>query len=244
MLDIGTYKQAPATVNWAIPHAVQEQGITAVIGPPNIGKTLAVIDMCCAVASGTACLANIPAQQGNVLYLSTEPIYGIRSRIEAWQQYKGVTFPEANFLISRSGVVNINSDFEEILEAVKTYNIAVVVIDTWSLANTDIQENSADDNNAVIGKLNEIRYEAGCSFIIVHHTGKTGESGRGSNSVLAAVDVEILVEPTDYEVAEYDMQMRSTKMRNERTWGKRLVFNRVPVNDSIVLEYQKAVAMY
>ena len=201
MLKISDYTSVNPTVAWQVQDLIEHSGITALIGQPNCGKTFLAVDLACSVATGTKALCgNIPVQQGNVLYIATESLPGVRHRVNSWQQAHHLTINPASFAMSTTGTANLSDagDLEELEEAIGQRHVVLTVIDTWSLANPTMDENSSNDVNGVIHNLNRLRQKLDTSFLIVHHMGKAKNAGaRGSNALLGAVDTELRLEEDD-----------------------------------------------
>ena len=81
MLNIGPYTNVPQSVDWLVSHVLEDSGITSIIGAPNAGKTFIAVDIACSVATGAKALGVFKTRQANVLYLATESVRGLSTRI-------------------------------------------------------------------------------------------------------------------------------------------------------------------
>jgi hypothetical protein len=64
----------------------------------------------------------------------------------------------------------------------------LLIVDTLARCMLGGDENSARDMGIAIGALDAIRAALGCAMIVVHHTGKSAETERGSSALRAAAD--------------------------------------------------------
>jgi predicted transcriptional regulator len=82
-------------------------------------------------------------------------------------------------------------DVEELLIELGalTHAPAMVVIDTLARSLVGGEENSAKDVGLFISGADRIRTEFDAAVLIIHHTGKNGDTERGSSALRAAADV-------------------------------------------------------
>jgi|TARA_R110000765_G_scaffold11789_2_gene37140 hypothetical protein len=161
-----------------------------------------VLDMVLAIASRGA----VPEWFGNkvrhgaVVYLAGEGHHGLRGRVAAWKQHKGVT--ALDMWLSRHGLdLNTPQGYQKTVDAIRALPSVpeIVVVDTLHrFLNGD--ENSALDAKTMLDACAALINEFECSVVLVHHTGVNVEAqhrARGSSAWRGALDIEISVVPGD-----------------------------------------------
>lgn len=194
------FKAQPAPIRWQIKHWLQSNALIMVHGPSGGGKTFVVLDMVLSVASK----GEIPdwfghkVRHGSVVYLAGEGHHGLRGRVAAWCQEKGVKSPDGG--ISRHGVdLNTPQGYQKTVDAIRSLPSSpeIIVVDTLHrFLNGD--ENSAQDAKTMLDACGGLMQEFDCSVILVHHTGVNAEAqhrARGSSAWRGALDIEISVVP-------------------------------------------------
>ena len=81
----------------------------------------------------------------------------------------------------------------EAIPAVEDVGIepALVVLDTWARSIPGADENSAKDTGEAVAAIDDLRIRLNTAVLIVHHTGKTGGTDRGSGALTGAVDTKL-----------------------------------------------------
>lgn len=80
---------------------------------------------------------------------------------------------------------------EELQKFIMDNNVKLCFLDNLVKVEGDADENSAPDMNLVFSNLAEIRDGTGCTFVVIHHTGKNGERGRGSSAIFGCTDLNL-----------------------------------------------------
>jgi hypothetical protein len=148
-------------------------------GPSGVGKSFLALDY--------ALRASV---EHEVLYCAPEGFMGYRSRIQAWQRFFGL-IPSHFHLTSQHLPLMDANKLSEFVKTLGKHKIhpRLFVLDTfaWSLSPGD--ENSARDVQVAIEACRYLQKTFRASVLLVHHTGKVGESERGSSALRAAMDV-------------------------------------------------------
>ena len=202
LVPADAFSEQPAPINWLVKHWLQSQALIMVHGPSGGGKTFMVLDMVLAIASRGA----VPEWFGNkvrhgaVVYLAGEGHHGLRGRVAAWKQHKGVT--ALDMWLSRHGLdLNTPQGYQKTVDAIRALPSVpeIVVVDTLHrFLNGD--ENSALDAKTMLDACAALINEFECSVVLVHHTGVNVEAqhrARGSSAWRGALDIEISVVPGD-----------------------------------------------
>ena len=95
----------PAPIKWIIKGWMPEQCLGMLHGPSGSGKTFVMLDLAMHIATGNAWQGRA-TKPGAVVYLAGEGNYGLRSRVAAWMQQRGVQ--DAAICISQAGC-NLNT---------------------------------------------------------------------------------------------------------------------------------------
>ena len=202
LVPADSFSEQPAPIRWQVKHWLQSQALIMVHGPSGCGKTFLVLDMVLAIASkGT-----IPdwfgnkVRHGTVVYLAGEGHHGLRGRVAAWKQHKGVS--GLDMWLSRHGLdLNTPQGYQKTVDAIRALPNPpeIIVVDTLHRF-LDGDENSASDAKSMLDACGAMIHEFDCSVILVHHTGVSVEAqhrARGSSAWRGALDIEISVVPGD-----------------------------------------------
>ena len=200
LVPADAFSEQPAPVRWQIKNWLQSEALIMVHGAAGGGKTFMVLDMVMAVASKgvVAEWFGNKVRHGTVIYLAGEGHFGLRGRVAAWKQHKGVT--GLDMWLSRHGLdLNTPVGYQKTSDAIRALPNApeIIVIDTLHRF-LEGDENSATDAKTMLDACSALIQEFNCSVILVHHTGVSSEAqhrGRGSSAWRGALDIEISVVP-------------------------------------------------
>jgi len=202
LVPADSFSEQPAPLRWQVKHWLQSQALIMVHGPSGGGKTFLVLDMVLSVASKGA----VPdwfgnkVRHGTVVYLAGEGHHGLRGRVAAWKQHKGVS--GLDMWLSRHGLdLNTPQGYQKTVDAVRALPNPpeIIVVDTLHRF-LDGDENSASDAKSMLDACGAMIHEFDCSVVLVHHTGVNAEAqhrARGSSAWRGALDIEISVVPGD-----------------------------------------------
>lgn len=164
-----------------------EGGLHVLYGASGIGKSFVALDYALNIA-----------QDHDVIYCAAEGFGGYADRLKAWHQHheKG----EGKIHLTKDIVPLLNEDeVDHFISTTVATDIhpALIVIDTlaWCLAGGD--ENSAKDMQRAMNNARRIQEYTGAAVLLVHHTGKSGASERGSSALRGAADMLIRLELKD-----------------------------------------------
>ena len=202
LVPADAFSEQPAPIRWQIKHWLQSQALIMVHGPSGSGKTFLVLDMVMAVASQGVVgewFGN-RVRHGAVVYLAGEGHHGLRGRVAAWKQNKGV--PALDMWLSRHGLdLNTPQGYQKTADALRALpnSPEIIVVDTLHRF-LEGDENSSVDAKSMLDACAALINEFECSVILVHHTGVSSEAqhrARGSSAWRGALDIEISVVPGD-----------------------------------------------
>lgn len=185
---------------WYLKDFLAPQELVMIAGQPGSGKTFLVLDLCMSLALGKHWARTFefePKEPLRVAYFAGEGIGRLGKRVQALLRGYGVSLEDVGDRFEVfGGVPNLANldDPNSVLEIVQEYKSRflplphVIVIDTLARSIPGSDENSSRDAGQVIAALEYLKQELGCSVIVVHHTGKGGESERGSSAFRGAMD--------------------------------------------------------
>lgn len=221
LIDIADLKDMEPP-RFLVEDTIEEKSFAAMIGPSGAGKSFVAIDMACSIASGGRWMGK-KCRKRKVAYFPGEGYRGAVRRIVGWQLAHGIDL--SGDIYVASFLPNLNqyshTEFNELAALIKSYDVDLVIIDTWSRAIAGADENAAEDTSRTIGTINQMQSEADCGVLVIHHTAKDSTHARGSSAFNAALDTEILVRKADDPDKELDRRLISvevTKQKNDEEW--------------------------
>jgi hypothetical protein len=188
--------------DWLIEEVIESETLCVFYGPPNAGKSLALLDALYHVAAGKPWRGR-DVKQGCVLYVSVEGPNGTARRAKAWRAHHGVADGEKLPLAFIRVDVDLFNDKKAaqsiveavgLLEAMTDLPCRAVAIDTVNAVTPGMDENSSADVGVFLRNLRTILAKTSAAVLPVHHTGKDESRGmRGSNALLAKAETTLLV---------------------------------------------------
>ncbi|MFM9643144.1 AAA family ATPase [Streptomyces turgidiscabies] len=164
--------------------------VARINGKPGAMKSFVALDIAGCVANGLP-WAGRDVVKGDVIYLVAEGAGGIKKRVRAWEQETGCRMSGVHFLPRPIQVAGL--EWLVLEEACKRLRPALVVVDTQARSTVGIEESSNERMSVVFNRIEHLAREAEACAMLVHHTGHTGDHGRGASNVLGAVQTELLV---------------------------------------------------
>jgi hypothetical protein len=118
----------------------------------------------------------------------------MRARVLAWCDYHGVDPADLEgrlFFVPEPVNLGNSLQVSEAVEVAAEYGAVLVVFDTRARCTQGLEENSATDQGRAIDAAERIQRASGATVLVVHHSGRAGEHGRGSNAWDGAVFSEL-----------------------------------------------------
>lgn len=186
LLDWETLWDDDEDEEWILEPLIPARRMIALYSPPKVGKSLLVLELAAAIATGRDVLGATPDRPRKVLYVDFEndPRGDIRPRLQAMgytpQDLKNLaylSFPRLAALDDERGA-------QELLAAVTVYGAELVVIDTVSRA-VGGEENENDTWLRFYRHTGLRLKQAGVACVRLDHTGKDVEKGQRGGSAKA-----------------------------------------------------------
>ena len=173
-----------------------------ITGPSGAGKTFVTLDMAACLATDQPWHGKTThAQDRPVVYVVAEGAAGFKRRLWAWEQENngGAPIPAERLYVFDFAIqIKDQAGWEVFRQALQHLNPCLVVLDTQARVTVGMEENSATDMGIAVARIDLIRQEnPGACVGTVHHTGHSGERGRGSTAVLGSVNTEIMISKDD-----------------------------------------------
>jgi hypothetical protein len=211
-----TFQQAAEFVasgkpqRWLIQDVLPQAELGVVFGESGAGKSFVTLDMLADLALGTPWRGK-DVTQSRVAYIAAEGARGVRKRLKAIAQVRGVALGDiAIHVLADAPNLMERGDALEIAKAVVAMGGAqVVVIDTLAQATPGANENSGEDMGKAMAHCKGIHRATGALVLLVHHSGKDPTRGaRGWSGIKGALDVELEVTKAGEKRSLYVSKMK------------------------------------
>ncbi|CAB5151273.1 Primase, C-terminal 2 [uncultured Caudovirales phage] len=184
-------------IEWLIDDYFEASTISIIWGDTMAFKSFLALEVCFCVAAGIQWHGK-EVRQGTVLYVCGEGANGIARRITGLRQKYNI-WEEIPLYVSHGSRDMIEWEaMKEVIaygQSLQT-KINLVMVDTVN-RNFSGEENSSKDVAKAYKHLDKVKETFDCSIAMVHHTGKSGTTIRGSAAWVQNVD------------ASYEMQRQS-----------------------------------
>ena len=163
--------------------------LTWITGKPGNGKSFVVLDMAGCVSEGIP-WCGYPTKQGQVLYVISEGLSGIRQRVRAWEQDHGRPMTNVTWL---PGPLSLVGDWASIVAIAKSIDAVLIVFDTQAMVTVGLDEVSSKDMGMIVAAAEQVRAGTGACVTLVHHEAVGGDRPRGHSSMDGAAATLIRV---------------------------------------------------
>lgn len=232
---------------WLVEKIIGKGDMGMIYGASGSGKTFVVIDLIGAMVSGEQFANRFSMMRPlNVGYCAGEGVSGLPARFKAminkrnlgkienfyfWQQAPQL------YVDKKSGrpdgnIAQFVSAYKKAQDNGNRLPLDVLFIDTLHSATAGADENSAGDTGTVMESCKAAVRELGCAVILVHHTGKSGDSERGSSAMRGALDTMICIKKNGENNTK--AVMHNTKLKDAGEW-KPQGFDLVANGDSVAV---------
>lgn len=221
-----------APVRYVIDAILPEASLSMLYGAPGSLKSMLALDMLVCIAAGKPWLS--PSQNGEGQGMATEQSAVlfvdfdsgkriVMERMEAIARGHGITNPAGLPFYAESMelpwlLAPERSSVEAFARDMRAQKVRACVIDNFGVITGGVDENSSE-MATVMGNLRWLAESTGAAVVVIHHPRKgdtkgnsnAGDSLRGHGSILAALDLALLVER---EQGSRIVAVRSVKARS------------------------------
>jgi hypothetical protein len=169
-------------------------------GPPGSYKSFVTLGMACSIAVGLPWEGHRVPEAGPVVYVAPEGAPGLRARALAWCETTGVDparLKDRLFFLAEPVQLGNQIDVTEACDVARELNALLLVLDTRARCTLGLSENDATEQGRAIHSAEAIQAAAGTTVLAVHHSGRGGDHGRGSNAWDGAVWSDLRVTGED-----------------------------------------------
>ena len=229
---------------WIVDSIIGRGDLAMIYGGSGCGKTFVAIDLIGSLCTGQQFAGRFDVSEPlTVAYCAGEGVSGLPARFKAMMNRRSIDGIE-NFyfwkqtpqLCDKAGTTALNiSRFVESYQhaqAIGRAPLDVLFIDTLHSSISGADENSSGDMGVVVESCREAIRALNCAVILIHHTGKSGESERGSSALRGAMDAMLLIR----RISDVDTKavMQCTKLKDGEQW-KQQTFDLVANGDSVAV---------
>lgn len=154
------------------------------------GKSFVALDWAACVATGKRWQGRY-TEQKRVLYVIAEGAYGFSKRIQAWEAAWKTPLKDDQIAFLPVPVNLMSSDVDRLVEDVAAGGFGLVVLDTLARCTVGADENSSQDAGIIVDAMTRVvnaTPERRGVVLCCHHTGKNGQTSRGSSAFEAGMD--------------------------------------------------------
>lgn len=159
-------------------------------GPPGSLKSFAALDLAAHVGAGRPWNGRT-TRKGAVVYLYAEGAGGLKWRVRAWERHQERRMDGVRFLPRPVQIAS--PEWGVLTEVCRRLGAVLIIVDTQSRSMVGIDENSNTDVGRIIDRLERLRLETGACVQLIHHSGYSGEHGRGASALPGALTTELRV---------------------------------------------------
>lgn len=180
-----------------IPGWLTKNSLARLVGEPGTGKSFVALEWAAAVGTG-GMYDGKRAVQGEVIYIVAEGAAGIGKRVRAWEQHHkrkmtGVRFFPAPVQIMGAGDGSRDKEWKALVSLCRRSKPSMIVFDTQSRVTVGVEENSNTEMGRVVDRLESLRTQSEACVLLVHHTAKGGDTGRGAGVITGALNSEFML---------------------------------------------------
>lgn len=184
-------KRPPPT--YLIDKILPKGALGCVYGKPGSGKSFLALDWALCVAHGAPWGAR-EIRGGPVLYIVAEGSGGLGIRVRAWLEHANLAdIDNIQFLPLAVNLLDLHQR-AALLQVATEIGPVLIIIDTLARSMVGGDENSARDVGLLIDAADRLRQATNATVVLVHHTGKDGQTYRGSSALEGACDTMIEVQ--------------------------------------------------
>ena len=236
---VGAYLAKQDSNEDLIDGILPKEGQAMIYAPTGHMKTYMAITIGGCVATGTP-FNKQAVEQGEVIYIAAEAPREVAKRIKAWQDYHGYEYDVMRFLPT-----TVRFKQEESLQRLDRYiasrrgAVKLVIFDTAARCASGVDEDSNSEVQQIVNDaLIELIRKHKLTVLIVHHTGKDGNTPRGASAWMDACDTCARVETVFRNKSLRDTPLYTTLQVKKLRGGQpqSVAFRPIKQSGTLVLE--------
>ena len=185
-------------MTWLIKDEVAAGQFNLFYGPSGGGKSFVALDWALQIA-----------QTAPVVYVAAEDAQGYAARVLAWCKHHRKSAGHLYFVPEPVNLSDPAAVGDFITQAGPLQPV-FIVFDTLARCMTGADENSARDMGVVVDHIELIRHQTGAAVAPVHHSGKNGQSYRGSSALFGAAYTVIELKNDDGVITVVSEKAKNT----------------------------------
>ena len=192
-LHAGELSDRTAPLSWLIEGLFLDAGAGILGGAPKSCKSFFALDLCVAIASGTACAGvfRVPSPGPVVLLCAEDPHAVISSRLSALARARERALEDLPIEVIVEPAVRLPEGLDRLSATLATFKPRLLLLDPLiRLHRAD--ENSASEMSVILDGLRSLARSSTTSILLVHHARKAAANGgsglRGSSDLHAFGD--------------------------------------------------------
>lgn len=203
-VSLGALLDTPMTPRqWLLAPWLREQESALIWAAPGVGKTMLTLSLALAIAGGGSLLGWRSPAPRRVLFIDGEmPLDDLQGRLASLAG----AIEDIDLDVARNNLTILarhhqapstpfpdfgNEDQQDaIIDLIRRYDPAVVILDNLSTLATLDDENGAAETQRVVRLLARLK-QARIAVIVVHHSGKNGRAFRGSSMLATTFEAII-----------------------------------------------------
>lgn len=203
-VSLGALLDTPMTPRqWLLAPWLREQESALIWAAPGVGKTMLTLSLALAIAGGGSLLGWRAPAPRRVLFIDGEmPLDDLQGRLGSLAG----AIEDIDLDVARNNLTILarhhqapsapfpdfgNEDQQDgIIDLIRRYDPAVVILDNLSTLATLDDENGAAETQRVVRLLARLK-QARIAVIVVHHSGKSGRAFRGSSMLATTFEAII-----------------------------------------------------
>ena len=226
ILRLAEIEHDEEATRWLVEDLWTEAGMGFIGGEPKVNKSIILLDLCAAVASGQSFIGHhIPTPGPVLLFAAEDPLRSVASRLRRICRARGLDQAELPIHIINENLMRLDDAAQRrrLRDTVMSLHPRMIALDPLRrLISGD--ENDSSIMAQLLGELRALGREAGTAIVIVHHFrkralgdtgGRTAERLRGTGDIFAVGDCYWLVSQGSNGVRKVEVELREVPAPDE-----------------------------
>lgn len=180
---------------WIVGSLIAEGSVTMVAAEPRLGKTTLLVQLALCLSAGVNFLDFPVPRRARSLYILAEGSrHAFRARFRTACESLQLDPDGVDWWIQPAGEMDFQLRQNHVERLVASSGAKLVILDTLGYFHGGDENDATEWKKHVMGPLRSMAARHGCSFVLVHHYGKSvpgrarWERGRGSSAMFGDVD--------------------------------------------------------